>query len=411
MQNVAISVLNRSTAMRRLVRVLALALLGLIPVHWAGAQTRAETGAVLATAVSTTSLPTPTSDSPDVRVKDLGRMHGWRDNALVGFGVVTGLAGTGDSTTNRTTRQALANVLSQFNLTVPPEQIQSRNVAVVMVSAVLPTFAREGDTLDVTVNSAGDARSLVGGSLLLTSMKAADGKVYALAQGPLSVGGYRYDANGNVVQKNHPTVGSIPSGAVVEVGVTAQMLGADQAITFVLAEADYTTATRVAAAINQQMGSNLAKARDASGVEIQVPAAQRPQLAAFLAQIENVGVQPDRRAKVVVNERTGVVVAGGDVRIAKVAVSLGDLKISIAQQTNASQPLVVGRAGRGVRTALVTNTQVEVDEGGGSVVMGATTVADLVQSLSRLKTSTRDVISILRAVKAAGALHAELVIQ
>lgn len=348
----------------------------------------------------------------EIRVKDLGRLQGWRDNALVGYGIVTGLAGTGDSATNRATRQALSNVLSQFNLTVPPEQIQSRNVAVVMVSASLPTFAREGDTLDVTVNSAGDARSLLGGSLLLTPLKAADGRVYALAQGPLSVGGYRYGANGNVVQKNHPTAGSIPGGAVVEVGVKAQMLAPDQNVTFILADPDYTTANRVAAAINQQMGAGLAQARDASGIDIQVPQAQRGELVEFLARVENVAVQPDRRAKVVVNERTGVVVAGGDVRIARVAISHGELKISISNQNTASQPLVIGRPGPGVQTAIVTNTQVDVEEEGGpGFLASGTTVSDLVQSLSRLKTSTRDIISILRAVKAAGALHAELVIQ
>lgn len=353
------------------------------------------------------------STQREVRVKDLGRMQGWRDNALVGYGIVSGLAGTGDSATNRATRQALANVLSQFNLTVPPEQIQSRNVAVVMVSASLPTYAREGDTLDVTVNSAGDARSLLGGSLLLTPMRGPNGRVYALAQGPLSVGGYRYDANGNVVQKNHPTVGSIPGGAVVEVGVTARVLAPEQNITFVLSEADYTTANRVSAAINAQMGAGLAQARDASGIEIKVPQGQREDLVKFLARVENVSVEPDRRAKVVINERTGTVVAGGDVRISKVAISHGDLKISIASQNTASQPLVIGHGGGpGVRTAIVTNTRVDVDEENGpGYLSGGSTVADLVHSLTRLKTSTRDVISILRAVKAAGALHAELVVQ
>jgi flagellar P-ring protein FlgI len=180
-----------------------------------------------------------------MRVKDLGKLKGWRDNALYGTGIVTGLAGTGDSPSNRTTRQSLANVMSQFNLTIAPEQMQSRNVAVVMVSAALPTFAREGDTLDITVSSAGDARSLVGGTLLLTPLKGANGRVYALGQGPLSVGGYRYDANGNVVQKNHPTTGSVPNGATVEVGVSAAMVDAQQSVTFVLSEPDYTTAGRV----------------------------------------------------------------------------------------------------------------------------------------------------------------------
>ena len=347
-----------------------------------------------------------------LRVKDLGRLQGWRDNALVGVGLVTGLAGTGDSPANRATRQSLANVLSQFNLTIAPEAVQSRNVAVVTVSAALPTFAREGDTLDVTVNSAGDARSLVGGTLLLTPLKGANGRTYALAQGALAIGGYRYDANGNVVQKNHPTAGSVPNGAMVEVGVNAAMLDARQSVTFVLAEPDYTTASRVAAAINTQLGGTLALARDASGIEIAVPDGQRDQLVTLFARIENVTVEPDRRAKVVINERTGTVVSGGDVRISKVAISHGDIKIAISNQTSASQPLNAWQSGPDVRTALVTNTRIDVDEQNGpGFVAGANTVSDLVQSLARLKTSTRDVISILRAVKAAGALHGELVVQ
>jgi flagellar P-ring protein FlgI len=347
------------------------------------------------------------------RVKDLGKLQGWRENALVGYGIATGLAGTGDSPTNRATRQALSNVFSQFNLSIPPDQIQARNVAVVMVSASLPTFAREGDRLDVTVASTGDAKSLVGGSLLLTPLKAANGRTYALAVGPLSVGGYRYDANGNVTQKNHPTVGSIPDGATVEVGVQTQVLGSADNVTFVLSEADYTTAQRVAAAINRQLGQGLAQAVDASGIEIKVTPADRQQLVNYLARIENVTVEPDRRAKVVINERTGTVVAGGDVKLSQVAISHGDLKINIVNQNVASQPSNLIGSGLGVRTALVTNTRIDVDEQNGPGFLATTSpsVADLVQSLNKLKTNTRDVISILRAIKAAGALHAELVVQ
>lgn len=350
-----------------------------------------------------------------VRVKDLGKLRGWRDNALAGYGIVTGLAGTGDSPSNRTTRQALSNVFSQFNLTVAPDQVQSRNVAVVIVTATLPPFAREGDTLDVTVTSAGDARSLVGGSLLETPLKGPDGRVYALAQGSLSVGGYRYDANGNVMQKNHPTAGAVPNGAIVEVGVSTQVLDAAQKnITFILSEPDYTTANLVANAINHQVGSGLAHARDASGISIKVSEIQREELVSFLAKIENVTVEPDRRAKVVVDERTGTVVSGGDVRISRVAISHGDIKVSIVTQNSASQPNGVWTTGPEVRTAIVTNSRVDVgeqDDGPGYLAPGNNTVADLVQSLSKLKTSTRDIISILRAIKTAGALHAELVIQ
>jgi flagellar P-ring protein precursor FlgI len=347
-----------------------------------------------------------------LRVKDLGKVQGWRENVLVGTGIVTGLAGTGDAPGNRATRQALANVLAQFNLTIAPDQVSSRNVAVVVVSASLPTFAREGDTLDVAVASSGDARSLVGGNLLLTSLRGPNGRVYALAQGPVSVGGHRYDANGNVVQKNHPTAGAIPNGATVEVGLALPAPTPPSHVTFVLSEPDYTTANRVAAAINGQLGPGLARARDASGIEVEVPAAMRTELVGFLARLEDVTVEPDRRARVVVNERTGTVVSGGDVRLSRVAISHGDLKVTIASQVTASQPAFVSHVGSGVGTAVLTNTTVDVEEpaGVGYLATGGT-VADLVQSLARLKTSTRDMISILRAVKAAGALHAELVVQ
>lgn len=347
-----------------------------------------------------------------LRVKDLGKVQGWRDNVLVGTGIVTGLAGTGDSSGSRASRQALSNVLSQFSLTVPPDQVNSRNVAVVMVSASLPSFARPGDTLDVTVTSSGDARSLLGGNLLLTALRAPNGKVFALAQGALSVGGHRYDANGNVVQKNHPTAGSIPNGATVEVGMPGQPPVPPTHVTFVLSEPDYTTASRIVAAINSQVAPGTARARDASGIEIEVPAAMRDDLVDFLARVENVGVEPDRRARVVINERTGTVVTGGDVRISRVAISHGDLKIAVESQNTVSQPAYLGRTGPGVTTAVVTNTRLDVEEPTAvGFLPGAGTVSDLVQSLARMKTSTRDIISILRAIKAAGALHGELVVQ
>lgn len=349
----------------------------------------------------------------DMRVKDLGKLQGWRDNALVGWGIATGLAGSGDSPGNRATRQALSNAMTQFNLAIPPDQIQARNVAVVMVSAALPTFAREGDKVDVTVTSAGDARSLVGGTLLMTPLKAANGRTYAIAQGPVTVGGFRFDANGNMVQKNHPTVGSVPGGATVEVGVSANMMVKKTAVTFVLDEPDYTTAQRVAYAINAQLGDNLAKAQDAAGIDVEVPAVYRDRLVEWVARMENVTVEPDRRAKVVINERTGTVVSGGDVRISKVAISHGDVKINVQTQHMVSQPHYAVLAGPGVRTARIANSTVGVDEasGPGFVAVDSPTVADLVQTLNQLRTSTRDVISILRAIKAAGALHAELVVQ
>ncbi len=358
-------------------------------------------------------LSLPARAGEQLRIKDIGKFAGWRDNALTGYGLVTGLAGTGDSARNKATRQSIANMLSRFDMTLVADDVQSRNAAAVMVTASLAPFARTGDTLDVTVTSIGDARSLVGGTLILAPLKAANGQVYALAQGALSVGGYKYDLNGNVVQKNHPTVAAIPGGATVEQAVRSDVADAGDSVTFVLAEPDYTTASRVAAAINGALGANLALAQDAEGIVIHVPAGRRARLTDFLTAVENVAVEPDRRARVVINERTGTVVAGGDVRIARVAVSQGDLKVTIVTDNTVSQPLLVSQTGPGVRTARVANSRVDVDEQNetGYVAAGSNTVADLVQALNRIKTNTRDIISILRAVKAAGALHAELIVQ
>ncbi|WP_457331713.1 flagellar basal body P-ring protein FlgI [Rhizobacter sp. P5_C2] len=351
------------------------------------------------------------ADEP-VRIKDLGRLSGWRDNALIGYGLVTGLAGTGDSARSKATRQSLANMLSRFDLALPADDVNTRNVAAVMVTGNLPVFARGGDTLDVTVTSIGDARSLAGGTLVLAPMKGADGRLYALAQGQVSVGGYRYDANGNQSQKNHPTVGTIAAGAHVE-AAAPESGETPRSVTFVLSEPDFTTAARVADAINASLGNPLAEVHDAAGIDIRVPDAYLRQVPRFLAAIESVRVTPDLRARVVVNERTGTVVAGGDVRISRVAVSHGELKVSVVTDNSVSQPTLLVRPGEGIRTQSLSNSRIAVDEGQAGVYVAPTnnTVADLVQALTRMRTPPRDIISILHAVKAAGALHAELVVQ
>lgn len=369
--------------------------------------------ALLVAMLLAVAAPVTAQAAESVRLKDLGRLGGWRENAVVGYGLVTGLAGTGDSPRNQATRQSIANLLQNFDLKLNADQVNSRNVAAVMVTASLPAFARRGESLDITVTSMGDARSLLGGTLLLTPLKGPDGRVYALAQGSVSVGGYRYDMNGNVVQKNHPTVGTVPAGASVEVQVAADVIGPDRQLVFVLSRPDYTTASRVAAAINRAVGEGTARARTAADIEIRPSAHELDDLVAFVTSVENLAVEPDRRARVVINERTGIVVAGGDVRISRVSISHGDLRVSIVTDNAVSQPIVVGRGGDGVRTELVSNSRVEVAESDASKFVGPThnTVADLVQALSRLKTSTRDIISILNAVRAAGALHADLIIQ
>jgi flagellar P-ring protein precursor FlgI len=352
------------------------------------------------------------ADSDTVRLKDLGRFAGARANALVGYGLVTGLAGTGDSASNQATRQSLANMLAQFDIALAPDQIHSRNSAAVMITATLPPFAAEGDTVDVTVTSMGDARSLVGGSLLLAPLKGPDNKVYALAQGAVSVGGYKYDLNGNVQQKNHPTVGMVPAGATIEVAARHKLLDANQRLVFKLADPDFTTAARAALAINASLGAAVARARDAEAVEIDAAGEWSRQLPELLVRLEKVMVEPDRVARVVVNERTGTVVAGGDVRIGRVALSHGDLKLSIVTDNTVSQPILVRQTGPDVRTESLANSRIDVSErAAGYVSATHNTVADLIQALVKMKTNTRDIIAILQAVKAAGAMRAELVIQ
>ncbi|MBC7380674.1 MAG: flagellar basal body P-ring protein FlgI [Burkholderiaceae bacterium] len=348
------------------------------------------------------------------RLKDIGRVEGWRSNQLVGYGLVAGLAGTGDSSRNKATRQSIANTLSQFDVTLALDDIQSRNVAAVMVTASLPAVASVGDRLDVSVTSMGDARSLVGGVLLMAPLKGPDGKVYALSQGALSVGGYRYDANGNVVQKNHPTVGTVPNGANVEVAINADVLQGNGTVRFLLSDPDYTTANRAAQAINQQFGAGMATPLDGGRIEILVPRGSGSrQLVSFLTQLENVMVDPDRRARVVINERTGTVVAGSDVRISRVSISHGDLKISIVQDQIIAQPVFVrgGRVDIYPQVAPTTRISAQEEEAVSIQSPSSNSVADLITALAKMKVSPRDMISILQGLKTAGALRAELIIQ
>jgi flagellar P-ring protein precursor FlgI len=348
-----------------------------------------------------------------VRIKDMGRIESVRDNSLAGYGLVTGLAGTGDSSRSKATLQSVANMLAQFGVSVTVDQLNSRNVAAVMVTANLPPFTRPGDKLDVNVSSLGDARSLMGGTLLMMPLYGPDKKIYALAQGPLSVGGYQYDLNGNLEQKNHPTSAMIPGGATVENEVPSEILSESGNLDFVLSDPDFTTAQRIATSLNEVLGDNAARAVDAGRIRIKVADVQKDKVVDFIAKVENVIVTPDQRARIIVNERTGTIVSGGDVRISKVSISHGDLKVSIVTDYLVSQPNMLIEPGPGVRTAVVPQTRINVNEGGvNSVSLPAgTTVADLVSALNKIKTSTRDIISILQGIKRSGALHAELIIQ
>jgi flagellar P-ring protein precursor FlgI len=353
-----------------------------------------------------------------VRVKELGRVDGVRENMISGYGIVTGLAGTGDSARSQATLQSVANALREFGLNVTPQQLSSRNAAAVLLTATLPPFARSGDRVDVIVASMGDARSLTGGALLMTPLYGADRRIYALAQGAVSVGGYKFELNQNMVQKNHPTTGIVPEGAMVEADLNAQVLAADGTMKLVLFDPDYTTASRIAAAVSEKLAVPAA-AIDAGRVQVSVPAADQARLVDFLARLESLTVQPDLRARVVINERTGTVVSGGGVRLSKVSVAHGDLKVNITTDFLVSQPTIFGgidsnvRVGRGVQTAIVPQTRIEANESGmNSVTMpDGATVSDLVAALKQVRSTTRETIAILQSIKRAGALHAELVIQ
>jgi flagellar P-ring protein precursor FlgI len=348
-----------------------------------------------------------------VRIKELARLAGAKANALVGYGLVTGLAGTGDSSRSAATTQSIHNILLRFGINVPVDTVRSRNSAGVMITSTLPPYTQPGDKLDVNVTSLGDARSLLGGTLLLTHLAGPDGQVYALAQGPISVGGFSYDLNGNLVQKNHPTAGSLPGGATVERAIGTQMMDASGVIQYVLYNPDLATANRIAESVNALLGARRAQALDAARVRITLPGQSHDNLVAALTRIEETRVVPDYPARVVINERTGTVVSGGDVRISPITITHGDLNVTISTEFIVSQPSFVFRTGPGVRTVVVPDTTIEVEEEElvGVNLPNSSSVAELVTALNQVKATSRDVITILQSIRAAGALHAELIIQ
>ena len=352
------------------------------------------------------------SQAQEVQLSVLGRFAGWRDNALIGYGLVVGLAGSGDSSRSNVTRQALSNVYGRLGASVGEADISGRNVAVVIVVATLPASANVGDRISVTVSSAGDARSLAGGTLLMTPLMGPDGRAYALAQGQLVAGGDNFESQLNVRQRNYPTTARIDGGATVEAAVDANLIGQDGALTFLLHEPNFTTAHRIASEINRHFGAPIATARSADEVRIRANSTPN-ELTAFVSGIENLAVAPDTVARVIVNERTGTLVAGGDVTISSVVISQGDIRITVTAENSASQPAFVSELSGGVRSLVVTNTNLEVERGANDVVASFpnTTVADLARGLADAHVDTRRMISILQAIRAAGALHAEIIVQ
>jgi len=341
------------------------------------------------------------------RIKDIADIKGVRQNQLVGYGLVVGLNGTGDSDDAIFTIQSFASMLERMGVTVRPQDIEVDNVAAVIVTTDLPAFARSGSRIDVLVSSIGDAGNLQGGTLLFTPLKGADGQVYAIAQGPVSTGGFAAGSDsGSGVQKNHPTAGRVVNGAIIEKEI-ASNFNSKQSLTLNLHRADFTTASRVAQAINIAFYDQIARTHDAGTIEVQVPEKYQGNTVALVTIIERLGVTPDTVSRVVINERTGTIIMGENVRISTVAIAHGNLSIEIKEDKNVSQPLPFSRGGQ---TVVTPESQVLVQEGNNPIflVESGVSIGEVVKALNALGVSPRDLISIFQALKAAGALQAEL---
>ena len=342
-----------------------------------------------------------------VRIKDIARVQGMRINQLVGYGLVVGLDGSGDGTQAKFTLQSIANMMERMGINVDPQQVKVKNAAGVMVTANLPTFTKPGQRIDCVVSSIGDAKSLQGGTLLMTPLKGPDGMVYAIAQGPISIGGIAGGGRGaGGAQKNHPTVGRIPNGAVVERTVNVDLQNRSS-ITYSLFYPDITTVSRMAEAINDMLGQNLAYALDPESVRITIPPEFQGNVIAFLSRIESIEVDPDTRSKVVLDERTGTVVMGEGVKIRTVAISHGNLSIQInsggKQQGQQSQ--------QGAQAAQQQGGQQQGKKGKEARLLllnSGPTIGELVKALNAVGVTPQDLISILQSIKAAGALQAEI---
>jgi len=357
-----------------------------------------------------TTVLLPSAASAQTRLKDIAGVQGVRGNQLVGYGLVVGLAGTGDSQQVAFTLQSVSAMLAKFGITVPQSSLRLKNVAAVMVTANLPAFIHSGDTIDVNVSSLGDAQSLMGGTLIQTPLQAANGQVYAAAQGEVSVGGFAAGGGGGggSVSENLVTAGRIPSGAIVEQDVPTTLAGNGN-IAITLNEADYTTAVRVANAINAAapVGAGAAHAVDAGTIDVPLNTGADP--VSLIAALEDVKVDPDTSARVVINEKTGTVVLGGSVTVSSCAIAHGNLTIEIADDTLVSQPDALSNG----TTVTVPKVDIKVAEGTAhlALIAPAPTIAKVVKALNALGVTPRDLISILQAMKEAGALNAEIEIQ
>ena len=341
------------------------------------------------------------------RVKELASIEGVRDNQLIGYGLVVGLAGTGDRRQSVFSAQSLANLLQRMGVSVSPTAIQVSNTAAVMLTATLPPFAQPGARLDVTAAAIGDAKNLQGGLLLLTPLKGADGQVYAAAQGSVVTGGFSAGGGGANQTMNHPTAGRVPGGAIIERGAPSP--APSSKIRLQLRQADFTTAARIAAVINKKFGvdgSIVAKAESSGAVAVQAPASYATRPVEFVSEMESLTVETDRLAKIVVNERTGTIAMGKEVKIAPVAILHGSLTVEIETSFLVSQPSALASG----ETMVVPKSTVGVKEERArniSLKNGAS-VDELVRALMAIGSTPRDIIAILQSLKAAGALEAEL---
>lgn len=342
------------------------------------------------------------------RVKDLVDVEGIRDNMLVGYGLVVGLNGSGDSLRNAPfTQQSLQTMLERLGVNTRGETMQTKNVAAVMVTANLPAFSSQGTRIDVSVSAMGDAKSLQGGTLVVTPLFGADGNTYALAQGPITVGGFSASGKASSVTRNVPTAGRIANGAIVE-RQTRFRLSSEHTLKLSLHNPDLTTAMRIAEAIDRYIGTNVATATDPANVQLTVPASYPKGVVGLLADVEQLKVNPDQAAKVIIDEQSGVIVMGKDVRISTVAIAQGNLTIRVTETPQVSQPAPFSKTGT---TKVVPRTQIQIDDSHGNkmaVLSQGVSLQKLVDGLNALGVGPRDIISILQAIKAAGALQAEI---
>jgi flagellar P-ring protein FlgI len=339
------------------------------------------------------------------RIKDIASFEGVRENQLIGQGLVVGLNGTGDRSQTVFTTQELANMLERSGITVSATQMRVKNIAAVIITATLPPSIRQGSRIDVTVSSLGDATSLQGGVLVQTQLRAANNQVYAIAQGQIVLGGFSGGGGGNRVQQNHPTGGRIPNGALVERDVTVDFTGKTQ-LNLVLHQSDFTTASRVVRAVNDSAGAEISRAVDGRTIEISVPANYSNRVIEFMSLVESAAMEVDLPARVVINEKTGTIVLGKDVRISEVSIIHGSLSLQVGTVLNVSQPEGFSKG----ETTVVPDTTVSVKEEKAKTLtlQNGASIEEVAKALNAIGAGPRDIIAILQAIKAQGALQAEL---